>query len=146
MAFKFKLPDVGEGMAEGEIVKWLVAEGDEIKEEDSIVEIQNDKSVEEIASPVSGTIKKILVEEGTVANVGDVIVEIDAPGHEEDEEAPAPVKETPAAAPANQGGSFYQFKLPDVGEGMAEGEIVKWLVAEGDEIKEEDSIVEIQND
>ena len=137
MAFKFKLPDVGEGMAEGEIVKWLVAEGDEIKEEDSIVEIQNDKSVEEIASPVSGTIKKILVEEGTVANVGDVIVEIDAPGHEEDKAAPAP---------ANQGGSFYQFKLPDVGEGMAEGEIVKWLVAEGDEIKEEDSIVEIQND
>ncbi len=58
MSFKFKLPDVGEGMAEGEIVKWLVAEGDTIEEEDSIVEIQNDKSVEEIATPVSGTVKK----------------------------------------------------------------------------------------
>ncbi|ALV20885.1 MULTISPECIES: 2-oxo acid dehydrogenase subunit E2 [Carnobacterium] len=155
MAFKFKLPDVGEGMAEGEIVKWLVAEGDEVKEEDSIVEIQNDKSVEEIASPVSGTVKKILVEEGTVANVGDVIIEIDAPGHEDNEEAavptttpeaPAANAPAPAAAPASAGVSFYQFKLPDVGEGMAEGEIVKWLVAEGDEIKEEDSIVEIQND
>ncbi|MGB3161105.1 dihydrolipoyllysine-residue acetyltransferase [Carnobacterium sp.] len=148
MAFKFKLPDVGEGMAEGEIVKWLVAEGDVIKEEDSIVEIQNDKSVEEIASPVSGTIKKILVSEGTVANVGDVIVEIDAPGHEDEEEttAPAPAAPTQENASSTQTTSFYQFKLPDVGEGMAEGEIVKWLVAEGDEIKEEDSIVEIQND
>ena len=147
MAFKFKLPDVGEGMAEGEIVKWLVAEGDEIKEEDSIVEIQNDKSVEEIASPVTGTIKKILVSEGTVANVGQVIVEIDAPGHEEEEQAPvAEAAPTQDSTPSTQSTSFYQFKLPDVGEGMAEGEIVKWLVAEGDEIKEEDSIVEIQND
>ncbi|WP_373472157.1 2-oxo acid dehydrogenase subunit E2 [Carnobacterium alterfunditum] len=160
MAFKFKLPDVGEGMAEGEIVKWLVAEGDTVEEEDSIVEIQNDKSVEEIATPVSGTIKKIMVEEGTVATVGQVIVEIDAPGHEEDEEeeeesipatspaAPAatPAAATPATPKASSGTSFYQFKMPDVGEGMAEGEIVKWLVAEGDTVNEEDSVAEIQND
>ncbi|WP_035053400.1 2-oxo acid dehydrogenase subunit E2 [Carnobacterium pleistocenium] len=153
MAFKFKLPDVGEGMAEGEIVKWLVAEGDTVEEEDSIVEIQNDKSVEEIATPVSGTIKKIMVAEGTVATVGQVIVEIDAPGHEEEEESvPATSPEAPAAvAPAptpkaSTGTSFFQFKMPDVGEGMAEGEIVKWLVAEGDTVNEEDSVAEIQND
>ena len=84
MAFKFKLPDVGEGMAEGEIVSWLVAEGDTVEEGDSIAEIQNDKSVEELASPVDGTIKKFLVEPGTVANVGDPIVEIDAEGYEDD--------------------------------------------------------------
>jgi len=154
MAFKFKLPDVGEGMAEGEIVKWLVAEGDTVEEEDSIVEIQNDKSVEEIATPVSGTIKKIMVQEGTVATVGQVIVEIDAPGHEEDEEesisatSPAAPAAPPAAATpkASSGTSFYQFKMPDVGEGMAEGEIVKWLVAVGDTVNEEDSVAEIQND
>ncbi|UDE96255.1 2-oxo acid dehydrogenase subunit E2 [Carnobacterium viridans] len=75
------MPDVGEGMAEGEIVKWLVAEGDTVNEEDSVAEIQNDKSVEEIATPVSGTIKKILVEEGTVAMVGQVLIEIDSPEH-----------------------------------------------------------------
>ncbi|WP_407389709.1 2-oxo acid dehydrogenase subunit E2 [Carnobacterium jeotgali] len=156
MSFKFKLPDVGEGMAEGEIVKWLVAEGDTIEEEDSIVEIQNDKSVEEIATPVSGTVKKIMVEEGTVATVGQVIIEIDAPGHEDDEEegsvpatspeAPAASAPEPAAAPVSSGTSFFQFKMPDVGEGMAEGEIVKWLVAEGDTVNEEDSVAEIQND
>ena len=97
MSFKFKLPDVGEGMAEGEIVKWLVAEGDTIEEEDSIVEIQNDKSVEEIASPVSGTVKSILVSEGTVASVGDVLVEIDAPGYV-DASAPAEAAEAAATA------------------------------------------------
>ncbi|SFH60687.1 dihydrolipoyllysine-residue acetyltransferase [Pisciglobus halotolerans] len=149
MAYKFKMPDVGEGMAEGEIVKWLVAEGDTIEEEDSIAEIQNDKSVEEIASPVSGTVKKILVSEGTVANIGDVLMEIDAPGHEDEEEAAeAPAESAPAqsAAPAGGSNALYEFRMPDVGEGMAEGEIVKWLVAEGDTIEEEDSIAEIQND
>ncbi|MFL2099382.1 dihydrolipoyllysine-residue acetyltransferase [Desemzia sp. FAM 24101] len=156
MAFKFKMPDVGEGMAEGEIVKWLVAEGDTVEEEDSVAEIQNDKSVEEIAVPVSGTIKKILVAEGTVASVGDVLIEIDAPGYEDDSEEAAapstpasPAVEEKAVDPATSGStgsSIYKFKMPDVGEGMAEGEIVKWLIAEGDTIEEEDSIAEIQND
>ena len=72
MAFKFRLPDIGEGIAEGEIVKWDVKEGDTIQEDDTLVEIQNDKSVEEIPSPVTGKILKILVQEGTVARVGDV--------------------------------------------------------------------------
>ena len=72
MAFKFRLPDIGEGIAEGEIVKWDVTEGDTIQEDDTLVEIQNDKSVEEIPSPVTGKILKILVPEGTVARVGDV--------------------------------------------------------------------------
>ena len=100
MAFTFKLPDVGEGMAEGEIVSWLVSEGDTIEEGDSIAEIQNDKSVEELASPVDGTIKKFLVEPGTVASVGDPIVEIDAEGYEGDSEdsAEEAVEETAAAS------------------------------------------------
>lgn len=98
MAFTFKLPDVGEGMAEGEIVSWLVSEGDTIEEGDSIAEIQNDKSVEELASPVDGTIKKFLVEPGTVASVGDPIVEIDSEGHEDDSEDSAEEAETAAAS------------------------------------------------
>ena len=81
MAFQFKLPDIGEGIAEGEIVKWFVKPGDTINEDDTLLEVQNDKSVEEIPSPVTGTVKNIIASEGTVANVGDVLVEIDAPGH-----------------------------------------------------------------
>ncbi len=156
MAFKFKLPDIGEGIAEGEIVKWFVKPGDKIEEDDTLLEVQNDKSVEEIPSPVTGTVKNILVEEGTVANVGDVLVEIDAPGHEDDEEeaSPAPAEaQTPAhpaaeptEAASNDGGGVFQFKLPDIGEGIAEGEIVKWFVKDGDKIEEDDTLLEVQND
>ncbi len=60
MAFQFKLPDIGEGIAEGEIVKWFVKAGDTINEDDTLLEVQNDKSVEEIPSPVTGTVKTSL--------------------------------------------------------------------------------------
>ena len=82
MAFEFRLPDIGEGIHEGEIVKWFVS-GDTIEEDDVLAEVQNDKSVVEIPSPVSGTVEEVVVEEGTVAVVGDVIVKIDAPDAEE---------------------------------------------------------------
>lgn len=96
MPYQFKLPDIGEGISEGEIVKWFVKEGDTIQEDDTLLEVQNDKSVEEIPSPVTGTVQKILVSEGTVATVGDVLVEIDAPGFEGND-APSAVKETTQA-------------------------------------------------
>ncbi|MBR7927453.1 2-oxo acid dehydrogenase subunit E2 [Aerococcaceae bacterium zg-ZUI334] len=149
MAFLFKLPELGEGIVEGEVASWPVKEGDEIKEDDVLVEIQNDKSVESIPSPVSGKILKIHVPEGTVAVVGDVLVEIDAPGHESASEAAAPAA-APApvateSAPAAAAGVF-QFKLPELGEGIVEGEVASWPVKEGDEIKEDDVLVEIQND
>lgn len=98
MAFTFKLPDVGEGMAEGEIVSWLVSEGDTVEEGDSIAEIQNDKSVEELASPVDGTISKFLVEPGTVASVGDPIVEIDDGSEGGSEEEASSEKSSDTAA------------------------------------------------
>ncbi|MFI3133415.1 dihydrolipoamide acetyltransferase family protein, partial [Staphylococcus warneri] len=83
MAFEFRLPDIGEGIHEGEIVKWFVKAGDTIEEDDVLAEVQNDKSVVEIPSPVSGTVEEVLVDEGTVAVVGDIIVKIDAPDAEE---------------------------------------------------------------
>ncbi|MFV8260241.1 2-oxo acid dehydrogenase subunit E2 [Aerococcus urinaeequi] len=148
MAFVFNLPDVGEGMAEGEIVSWLVAVGDQVNEEDPIVEIQNDKSVEEIYSPVSGKVTELHYGEGDVAIVGTPLITFEGEGLEDNAAASAPTEEAAAPAPAAPatGGGVYQFTLPDVGEGMAEGEIVSWLVAEGDEVNEEDSLVEIQND
>ncbi|MGM7701003.1 dihydrolipoamide acetyltransferase family protein [Pseudalkalibacillus sp. Hm43] len=86
MAFEFKLPDIGEGIHEGEIVKWFVKKGDEIKEDDILLEVQNDKAVVEIPSPYDGTVKDIKVDEGTVAVVGDVLLTIDAEGYEGEEE------------------------------------------------------------
>ncbi|WP_172369821.1 2-oxo acid dehydrogenase subunit E2 [Sporosarcina jiandibaonis] len=82
MAYVFRLPDIGEGIHEGEILKWFVAEGEKVEEDDVLFEVQNDKAVVEIPSPVAGTVEKILVSEGTVAVVGDALIQIDAPGYE----------------------------------------------------------------
>ncbi|WP_078547410.1 dihydrolipoamide acetyltransferase family protein [Litchfieldia alkalitelluris] len=95
MAFEFRLPDIGEGIHEGEIVKWFVKPGDEVNEDDVLCEVQNDKAVVEIPSPVKGKVIDVLVEEGTVAIVGDTLITFDAPGYEnlvfkghDDEEKP----------------------------------------------------------
>ena len=82
VAFEFRLPDIGEGIHEGEIVKWFVKAGDKINEDDILIEIQNDKAVVEIPSPVKGKVEEVLVCEGTVAIVGDILIPFDAPGYE----------------------------------------------------------------
>jgi pyruvate dehydrogenase E2 component (dihydrolipoamide acetyltransferase) len=76
VAYEFKLPDLGEGLTEGEISRWLVSEGQEIAEDDPLVEIQTDKTTVEIPSPAAGTVTRILVEEGNVVPVGTVLVVI----------------------------------------------------------------------
>lgn len=82
MSYEFKLPDIGEGIHEGEIVKWFVEEGQKIEEFDTLCEVQNDKAVVEIPSPVEGTVLKLHVEEGTVAIVGDTLITLDVEGYE----------------------------------------------------------------
>ena len=82
MAYEFKLPDLGEGLTEGEIARWLVAEGQEIAEDAPLVEIQTDKTTVEIPSPAAGTVTSILAAEGDVVPVGTVIVVIGGDGPE----------------------------------------------------------------
>ena len=96
MAYEFKLPDLGEGLTEGEIARWLVAEGQEIAEDDPLVEVQTDKTTVEIPSPAAGKVARILVPEGEVVPVGTVLVVIG-----EDGAAPADV-EQPRAEEAPQ--------------------------------------------
>ncbi|MDR2465612.1 MAG: dienelactone hydrolase, partial [Streptococcaceae bacterium] len=76
----FRMPDVGEGMHEGEIASWLIKVGDVVKEEDAIAEIQNDKLLQEILSPYSGKVTKLFVEAGTVVEVGAPLIEFDGDG------------------------------------------------------------------
>jgi pyruvate/2-oxoglutarate dehydrogenase complex dihydrolipoamide acyltransferase (E2) component len=78
--YEFKLPDLGEGLTEGEIARWLVSEGQEIAEDDPLVEIQTDKTTVEIPSPAAGTVSRILVAEGDVVPVGTVLVVIGGDG------------------------------------------------------------------
>ena len=76
VSYEFKLPDLGEGLTEGEIARWLVSEGQEIAEDDPLVEIATDKTTVEIPSPAAGTVAKIFVGEGEIVPVGTVLVVI----------------------------------------------------------------------
>src|SRR5712691_9570936 len=82
MAYQFKLPDLGEGLTEGEVARWFVGEGDTIAADDPLVEIQTDKTTVEIPSPAAGTVLRILVGEGQVAPVGAVLVVIGDEGEQ----------------------------------------------------------------
>ena len=101
--YQFKLPDIGEGIAEGTVGEWHVKVGDQVKEDGDLVQIENDKSVEEIPSPVDGKVTKILVKEGETAEVGQVLVELavaDGQGNAEAGAAPeAKQEETPSQTP-----------------------------------------------
>ena len=88
MAYEFKLPDLGEGLTEGEIARWLVQEGEDVGEDDPLVEIQTDKTTVEIPSPAAGKVARIMVGEGEVVPVGTVLVVIGEDGAE-----PAPRRE-----------------------------------------------------
>jgi pyruvate dehydrogenase E2 component (dihydrolipoamide acetyltransferase) len=96
VAYEFKLPDLGEGLTEGEIARWLVQEGQEIAEDDPLVEIATDKTTVEIPSPAGGVVSKIVVGEGEVVPVGTVLVVIGGDG-----EATGPGRE-PGRAPVER--------------------------------------------
>ncbi|TLQ12350.1 dienelactone hydrolase [Lactococcus cremoris] len=141
----FKMPDIGEGMHEGDIANWLVKVGDVVKEDDPIAEVQNDKLMQEILSPYSGTVTKLFVEEGTTVEVDSPLVEFDGDGSGTSAAAPAPSARETASSDAPSGNAQI-FTMPDIGEGMHEGDIANWLVKVGDEIKEDDPVAEVQND
>lgn len=94
MPFEFKLPDLGEGIVEGEIVKWLVKEGDTVREDMPLMEVMTDKATVEITSPKNGKISKILKQAGAVVQVEQPMVLIDVDG-----EAPSAKPTASAAAP-----------------------------------------------
>ncbi|MCC7196804.1 2-oxo acid dehydrogenase subunit E2 [Candidatus Peregrinibacteria bacterium] len=106
MAFDFNFPDVGEGIHEGKIVKWLVKEGDTIKADDTLAEVETDKAVVEIPSPKSGKITKLYHKEGEVMKVGEVMASIEevagatASAPANPVQTPAATQPAPAAAPA----------------------------------------------
>ncbi len=107
MSYEFKLPDLGEGLTEGEIARWLVEEGQDIAEDAPLVEIATDKTTVEIPSPAGGKVSRILVAEGEVVPVGTVLVVIggdgaasEPRGEEQPRAEPAPQQQ--AARPAGE--------------------------------------------
>ena len=99
--FAFKLPDIGEGVVEGEVVEWMVSVGDTVKEDDPILSVMTDKATVEIPSPTDGVVKSIVGEPGTILAVGQVCIEFETDGEGTPvEEAPEPVEEVVEEAPA----------------------------------------------
>lgn len=148
----FKMPDIGEGVAEGEIISWKVEAGEAVIEDQVMVEVMTDKATVEIGAPVTGTIVEIKAAEGDTVPVGSVIIVLadgEAGAANSAPPAAAPTA-TSAAAPApSAGGEALEevnFSLPDIGEGVAEGEITQWLVGEGDSVTEDQPMLEVMTD
>ncbi len=129
--FAFKLPDIGEGVVEGEVVEWMVAVGDTVKEDDPILSVMTDKATVEIPAPCDGTVTKIIGEAGDILPVGVVCIEFEVdgdgnasasepePAAPSVEEAPEPVAEQePAPAPA------HKLKAVGGSGGDLEGQVV----------------------
>ncbi|HRX83716.1 MAG TPA: dihydrolipoamide acetyltransferase family protein [Phycisphaerae bacterium] len=112
MASEFKLPDLGEGITEGQIVRILVAEGDEVAEDQAILEVETDKAAVEIPSPVAGVASKIHVKEGETVAVGQTLVTFDGDGGADEKPAKA---EKPAKKSESSGKSAKQ-QAPQVEE------------------------------
>ena len=153
MATDVKLPELGEGVTEGELVKWLVKPGDSVKADQPIAEVLTDKATVEVPSPVAGVVKETKFKPGDVVKVGATMISLDGAGATVS--APtaaaakpaAPTASTPAPAPAAAAsGKVQDIKLPELGEGVTEGELVKWLVKPGDTVKADQAIAEVLTD
>src|SRR6478609_2467131 len=98
---QFRLPDVGEGLTEAEIVTWKVKPGDTVRTNDIVVEIETAKSLVELPTPFAGVVAELLVAEGTTVDVGTPIISVDVdPTGSAGPSAPAP-----ESAPESEGGS-----------------------------------------
>lgn len=156
------LPELGEGVTEGELVKFTVKVGDRIKADQTIAEMMTDKATVEVPSPAAGVVKELRAKDGDVISVGQVLIVIDDAGAAAGASAAAPAKAAsapaagasasakPAAAAANGtasgGGGLRDVSLPELGEGVTEGELVKFTVRVGDSIKQDQTIAEMMTD
>ena len=179
--FVFKLPDVGEGTAEAELVAWHVKVGDTVAEDQILADIMTDKATVELTSPVAGTVTAAHGEVGHQLAVGSPLVEFAVEGagnasaaadnpstasRSPSPSASADGEETPAAvapvssprsgegdreavegkSPPAAPGANHVFKLPDVGEGTAEAELVGWHIKVGDSVVEDQIVADIMTD
>jgi len=123
--FEFRLPDIGEGVTEGEVVEWHVAPGDQVAEDDPMVEVMTDKATVTIGAPRTGTISALRCEVGGIAQVGEVLVVIEQAGPASEAPPPrpvAPAAPSPATSPrprppAGQGGPAATA-VGDIREGL----------------------------
>jgi 2-oxoglutarate dehydrogenase E2 component (dihydrolipoamide succinyltransferase) len=151
MAIQVKVPSVGESISEVTIANWLKKDGDAVKLDEVIAELESDKATFELTAQTDG-ILKIVKQQGETVPIGETICEIE-PGAQS-APAPQPAKETaqpaPAAEPAKKetkaSGGVKEMKVPAVGESITEVTISTWLKKDGDLVKLDEVIAEVESD
>ena len=167
---EFKLPELGENIEQGDLVRLMVAPGAAVSAGQSVMELETDKAVVEVPSSVSGTVQEIRVKEGDKIKVGQVIFTVDgaeakaspapaqvaataAPAPKQKPAAPAASKESTAApsqAPASSAPSSApgasEFRLPELGENISQGDLVRLMIAPGTRVSEGQPIMELETD
>jgi len=167
---EFKLPELGENIEQGDLVRLMVAPGANVSAGQSVMELETDKAVVEVPSSVSGTVQEIRVKEGDKIKVGQVIFTVDGAEAEASPErsaspaaAPVPVQQVsaespspppPAAAPAAPGSSVAgstgsgasEFKLPELGENISQGDLVRLMITPGAKVSEGQPVMELETD
>jgi len=164
---EFKLPELGENIEQGDLVRLMVAPGATVSAGQSVMELETDKAVVEVPSSVSGTVQEIRVKEGDKIKVGQVIFTVDGDEAKASAEtaartanaAPASVPQKPAAvstpsaptaaAPAaaiSTATGPSEFKLPELGENISQGDLVRLMIAPGTKVSEGQPVMELETD
>ncbi len=165
---EFKLPELGENIEQGDLVRLMVAPGATVSAGQSVMELETDKAVVEVPSSVSGTVQEIRVKEGDKIKVGQVIFTVDGA---EAKTSPQPAAPIPAAAPATVpqepastpeaaspsepavavssvaiASGPSEFKLPELGENISQGDLVRLMIAPGAKVSEGQPVMELETD
>lgn len=161
---EFKLPELGENIEQGDLVRLMIAPGATVSTGQAVMELETDKAVVEVPSSVSGTVQEIRVKEGDKIKVGQVIFTVEnGAGGKVAAEPPAkaaavPAKtevpdQPPAAAPPREerraqpkGAGASEFKLPELGENISQGDLVRLMVAPGTKVAEGQPVMELETD
>jgi pyruvate dehydrogenase E2 component (dihydrolipoamide acetyltransferase) len=165
---EFKLPELGENIDQGDLVRLMVSLGASVTEGQPVMELETDKAVVEVPSSVSGTVNEIRVKEGQKVKVGQVIftvengagakvrtVESKAPAVKAPVEQPAPVAKPPAqtesqplapTAPVTAARGATEFRLPELGENIDQGDLVRLMISPGSRVSEGQPVMELETD
>ena len=169
---EFKLPELGENIEQGDLVRLMIAPGADIKEGQPVMELETDKAVIEVPSSISGVVQEIRVKEGDKLKVGQVIFTVEngagprtkAPETQaakaeppaapvartepkpkaEEKKTPAPAGPVPSPVPARA--TATEFKLPELGENIDQGDLVRLMITPGAKVSEGQPVMELETD
>ncbi|MBL7846460.1 MAG: 2-oxoglutarate dehydrogenase complex dihydrolipoyllysine-residue succinyltransferase [Cyclobacteriaceae bacterium] len=150
MGFQVKVPTVGESISEVTIANWTKQDGDTVKMDEVIAELESDKATFELAAPQAGVLK-IVKQKGDTVPIGAVICEIEGSGAPAAKPETKPAAAAPTAAPAPAAapkatGAIKEMKVPTVGESITEVTISTWIKKEGDFVHLDEVIAEVESD